>query len=68
MLEGFANARSYELLFLCWKGRAPKLAKKRQYVDAGSATFNDVVREVPVLPQKSHALVSRAVRNKNLQR
>ena len=65
---GIANSRSHELLFLCYKGRVPKqLAKNRLYVDAGSAVFNDVVRNVPVLPQKSHALVSRKVRETSLQ-
>ena len=44
-----------------------QLAKQRFYVDAGSAVFNEVVRSVPVLPQKSHALVSRQIREKSLE-
>ena len=65
---GIANSRSHELLFLCYKGRLPKdLAKIRRYVDAGSPVFNEVVRNVPVLPQTSHALVSREVRETSLQ-
>ena len=42
-------------------------AKSRVHVDAGSAVFNEVVRNVPVLPQNSHALVSREVRETSLQ-
>ena len=57
--RGVANSRSHELLFLRYKGRLPKqLAKTRVHVDAGSLVFNEVVRNVPVLAQKSHALVS----------
>ena len=64
---GIANSRSHELMFLCYKGRVPKqLAKSRVHVDAGSPVFNEVVRNVPVLPQKSHALVSRKVRETSL--
>ena len=65
---GIANSRSHELLFLCYKNRVPKqLAKVRMHVDAGSAVFNEVVRNVPVLPQKSHALVPREIRETCLQ-
>ena len=66
--RGVANSRSHELLFLCYKGRLPKqLAKMRAHVDAGSLVFNEVVRNVPVLSQKRHALVSREIREKSLQ-
>ena len=66
--RGIANSRSHELLFLCYKGRMPKqLPKTRAHVDAGSPVFNEVVRNVPVLSQKSHALVSREVRDASLQ-
>ena len=65
--RGIANSRSHELLFLCYKGRLPKLlAKTRVYVDAGSVIFNEVVRNVLVLSQKCHALVSREIREKSL--
>ena len=66
--RGIANSRSHELLFLCYKGRQPKqLAKMRAHVDGGSPVFNEVVRNVPVLPQKNHALVSRDIRDASLQ-
>ena len=35
-------------------------------MDAGSLVFNEVVRNVPVLSQKRHALVSREIREKSL--
>ena len=66
--RGVANSRSHELLFLCYKGRMPKqLAKTRTYVDGGSPMFNEVVRNVPVLAPKNHALVTRDIREKSLQ-
>ena len=66
--RGIANSRSHELLYLCYKNRVPKqLSKLRVHVDAGSAVFNEVVRSVPVLPQKSHALVSREIRETSLE-
>ena len=65
---GIANSRSHELMFCCYKGRAPKhLAKTRSFVDPGTPVFNEVVRNVPVLSQKSHALVSREIRETSLQ-
>ena len=66
--RGLSNSRSHEILLLCFKGKRPKtLPKVRQYVDQGSSLFQEVVRNVPVLPQKSHALVSKAVREESLQ-
>ena len=66
--RGVANSRSHELLFMCYKGRLPKqLAKSRFYVDAGSPMFSEVVRNVPVLAQKNHALVTRDIRETSLQ-
>jgi hypothetical protein len=44
-----------------------QLAKMRVHVDGGSPMFNEVVRNVPVLAQKNHALVSRAIREQSLQ-
>ena len=65
--RGVANSRNHELLFLCYKGRLPKqLAKSRAYVDAGSETHCEVVRNVPVLSPKKQALVSREIREKSL--
>lgn len=65
--QGVARSRSHELLFLCYKGKLPKqLAKVRAFVDGGSPVFNEVVRNVPVLSQKGHALVSRDIREKSL--
>ena len=39
----------------------------RQYVDAGSNLFVEIMRNVPVLSQKNHSLVSRSVREISLQ-
>ena len=65
--RGLANSRSHEVMLLCYKGRKPKqMAKIRQFVDAGSPLFNEVMRNVPVLPQKSHALVPKQVRETSL--
>ena len=65
--RGIANSRSHEQLFLCYPGRQPKhLAKARAYVDEGTTLFNQVMRNVPVLPQRHHALVSKAVRETSL--
>ena len=66
--RGVANSRSHELLYMCYKGRMPRnLAKMRVYVDNGSPMFNEVVRNVPVLSQKKHALVTREILEKSLQ-
>ena len=63
--RGIANSRGHELLYLCYKGRAPKqLANLRKFVDQqGSPVFNEVVRSVPVLPHKSHALATHEIRD-----
>ena len=66
--RGFANSRSHEVMLFAYKGRIPKhLPKVREHVDAGSLVWNEVVKNVPVLPQKSHALVSKQVRETSLQ-
>ena len=66
--RGVANSRSYEMLYMCYKGRLPKqLVKTRMYVDGGSTIFSEVMRNVPVLAQKHHALVTRDIREKSLQ-
>ena len=66
--RGVAKSRNHEMLYLCYLGRMPKrLAKTRAYVDVGSPVFNEVVRNVPVLSQKRHALVSREIREKSLK-
>ena len=65
--RGIANSRSHEVLYLCYKHKAPKnLAKTRMYVDSGSAVWNQVVRNVPILSHKNHALVTREVREESL--
>ena len=65
--RGIARSRNHEILYLCFKHRMPKnLAKTRVYVDGGSAVFNEVVRNVPVLSHKHHALVSKEVREESL--
>ena len=66
--RGVANSRSHEIMLLCYKGRLPKnLATTRAHVDPGSTLFQEVVKNVPVLPQKSHALVTKEVREISLQ-
>ena len=65
--RGIANSRSHELLFLCYKGRIPKqLSRVRKFVDQGSQLFCSVLKNVPVLSQKQHALVSKEVRDESM--
>ena len=64
---GIANSRNHEVLLCCYKGKAPKqLAKTRVHVDPGSSVFTEVVRNVPVLAPKCHAMVSRDIRETTL--
>ena len=66
--RGFANSRSHEVLLLCYKGKIPKhLPKIREHVDAGTNVWCEVVKNVPVLHQKNHALVSKQIREQSLQ-
>ena len=66
--RGIANSKNVEMLFLAYLGTMPKhLPRKRQYVDPGSPLFNQLMRNVPVLAPRHHALVSRAVRDASLQ-
>ena len=61
--RGLANSKAAEFLFC----EAPKqMAKTRKYVDRGASLFNNVIRNVPVLAPKFHAMVSREVREVSL--
>jgi hypothetical protein len=65
--RGLANSKSLEIALYGYKGKVPKnMPKNRMYVDAGSSLFNQVVKNVPVLPPKHQAFVSRAVRETSL--
>ena len=65
--RGLANSKSIEPVFLCWKGLVPRcVAKHRVYVDAGSTTFHQIMKSVPILPPKQQAYVSSDVRDKSL--
>ena len=66
--RGFANSRSHEVMLIAYKGRLPKnLPRVREHVDAGSNVWCEVVKNVPVLHQKNHALVTKGVREQSLQ-
>jgi hypothetical protein len=48
--RGFATGKFRENVYVCWKGRAPKMAAKtRKWIDAGSHVSDDVMMNVPVL-------------------
>jgi hypothetical protein len=48
--RGFATAKYRENCFICWKGKVPRVAKKRRrFVDVGSRVADDVMSNVPVL-------------------
>ena len=66
--SGLANAKTLEHAFLVYKEKVPKnMPKERVYVDAGSALFNQVMRNVPVLAPKNQAYVPRHVRDESLR-
>ena len=48
-MRGMANNRTYGRLLICWKGRFPAgPPKERQFVDAGSAIYEDTMLKVLV--------------------
>ena len=62
--RGISNSKGLEHAFFVYKGRVPQSQpKERKYVDAGSPLFNSVR---PILPMKSMAYVSKAVRETSL--
>ena len=66
--RGLANSKTLEQAFLVYKEKVPKnMPKERVYVDAGSALFNQVMRNVPVLAPKNQAYVPRHVRDESLR-
>jgi hypothetical protein len=65
--RGMSNSKSLEPALYVYKGKVPKnMPKKRLYVDGGSALFNQVLRNVPVLAPKHQAFVSKGVREQSL--
>ena len=61
-MRGMANSKTYEKAILCWKGKFPSsLPKDRQYVDVGSALYNDTMVKVPVLHPKDLTYVDASV-------
>ena len=66
--RGIANSKTLEQALLVYKEKVPKnMPKERVYVDAGSALFNQVVRNVPVLAPKNQAYVPRQVRDESVR-
>ena len=66
--RGLANSKSLEIALLAHPGRVPdNMPKCRYYVDPGSALFNQVVRNVPVLAPKNQAYVPRQIREVSLR-
>ena len=66
--RGLANSKSLEIALLADLGRVPNhIPKSRYYVDPGSALFNQVVRNVPVLAPKNQAYVPRQIREVSLR-
>ena len=66
-MRGLANSKNLERLLFCWKGRLPtNLPKHRQYLDAGSPLYCEVMLKVPVVAPKDLAFVSKEVRDASL--
>ena len=66
--RGLANSKTLEQAFLVYKEKVPKnMPKERVYVDAGSALFNQLLRNVPVLAPKNQAYVPRQIREVSLR-
>ena len=67
-MRGMANNRTYERLLICWIGRFPTgTPKERQYVDAGSAVYEDTMLKVPVLHPKDLTYVEKDVLEQSLR-
>ena len=65
--RGLARSKSMEQALFCFKGRIPRdLPKTRKFVDGGSAIFNSVVRNVPLLAPKNQSWISKQDREKSL--
>ena len=65
--RGVARSKSIEQALFVYKGKVPRnLPKTRKFVDGGSAVFSSVVRNVPLLPPKSQAWVSKPQRDQSL--
>ena len=65
--RGLANSKNVEQLFLVYKEKQPNnMPKTRMYVDPSSALFMQTIKNVPVLPPKLHALVSKEMRETSL--
>ena len=63
-----ANNRTYERLLICWEGRFPAgPPKERQFVDAGSAIYEDTMLKVPVLHPKDLTNVEKTVLENSLK-
>ena len=67
-MRGVANNKTYEIMLMCWKGRFPAgTPKERQFVDAGSHTYEDTMLKVPVLHPKDLTYVEKAVLEQSLK-
>ena len=67
-MRGMANNRTYERVLICWKGKFPAGApKERQFVDAGSALYEDTMLKVPVLHPKDLTYVDKGVLEQSLK-
>ena len=67
-MRGIANSKSWETVFLCWKGKLPKgMPRSRLYVDKDTSMYNDVVLKVPVVAPKDLTFVGKEVREISLR-
>ena len=63
-----ANNRTYERLLVCWKGKFPAGGpKERQFVDAGSAVYEDAMLRVHVLHPKDLTYIEQSVLDQSLK-
>ena len=68
LMRGVANNKTLEQTLICWKGRFPAgTPKERQFVDAGSATYEGTMLKILVLHPKDHAHVDKAVLEQSLK-
>jgi hypothetical protein len=61
--RGFATAKYRENVFICWKGKVPRVQNRRRtVVDVGAWVADDTMSNVPVLPLKDRPTVPAATK------
>ena len=60
--RGFAKAGLTETLYICWKGKQPKIEKSWQILEGAQATTSTIVRNVPLVRPQQLPKVTEATR------